>query len=171
MAQYCVNCGSPTTLIMIENRMRAVCGECGWIHYEHRKVSAGARVVSDGKILLVQRGIEPWKGCWHLPSGYLEVDEEPRQAAEREVMEETGLTVKADHLVDVYTYDDDPRGNGIVLVYEAQHIDGNFRANNETLRAEFFSPEEIVNLPLAGMAAERSIQDWILSKSKDGGDR
>lgn len=171
MTQYCLNCGSPTTLKMIENRMRAVCGECGWIHYEHRKVSAGARVVSDGKLLLVQRGIEPWKGCWHLPSGYLEVDEEPQRAAEREVMEETGLIVKADQLVDAYTYDDDPRGNGIVLVYDAQRLDGNFITNNETMRADYFSPDEIMTLPLAGTAAERSIQDWILSRAKEGKDR
>jgi ADP-ribose pyrophosphatase YjhB (NUDIX family) len=171
MTQYCLNCGSPTNLKIIENRVRAVCGECGWIYYEHRKVSAGARVVSDGKLLLVQRGIEPWKGCWHLPSGYMEVDEEPQRAAEREVMEETGLIVKADHLVDVYTYDDDPRGNGIVLVYDAQRIDGNFIANNETTGADFFSADEIMTLPLAGMAAERSIQDWIISRSKEGEDR
>ncbi len=167
MAQYCVNCGSPTICEMIENRIRAVCKKCGWIHYEHRKVSAGVRVVSDGKILLVQRAIEPWKGCWHLPSGYMEVDEEPRQTAEREVMEETGLIVKTDRLVEVYTYDDDPRGNGIVLVYDAQLLEGNFSADHETMSAEFFSPEEIMKLPLAGMVAEQSIQDWIFSRLND----
>ncbi len=167
MVQFCPICGSAVAYKVIENRKRAVCEKCGWIHYEHRKVSAGARVVKDGKLLLVQRGIEPWRGCWHLPSGYMEVDEEPQQTAEREVREETGLTVKAGNLAGAYTYCDDPRGNGVVLVYDAQLLDGHFISNDETMGASFFSAEEIGALPLAGMSAEHSIQDWIASRSKE----
>jgi ADP-ribose pyrophosphatase YjhB (NUDIX family) len=168
MAQFCQNCGSPVSLSMIENRLRAVCSECGWIHYEHLKVSAGARVTRDRKLLLVQRAIDPWKGKWHFPSGYMEIDEDPRQAVEREVMEETGLTVKAGKLVDAYSYSDDPRGNGIVLIYDATLIDGSFLTNHETMDAGFFSPEEIQQLPLAGLCAEAYIRDWLESVKGQG---
>lgn len=167
MVNYCQDCGKPVEYREIENRQRAVCVNCGRVFYEHRKVSAGARVMVDGKLLLVQRGIEPWKGYWHLPSGYMEVDEDPRQTAEREVLEETGLAVKTNQLVDVYPYSDDPRGNGIVIVYDAELINGRFTANHETLNAKFFSPNEIRDLELAGMCAETSIQDWLDFNSPD----
>lgn len=169
MVNYCPYCGIPVVIKVIENRPRAVCEKCGWIHYEHRKLSAGARVIKDGKILLVQRGIEPWKGCWHLPSGYMEFDEEPQTAAEREVKEETGFCIKTGNLVDVYTYCDDPRGNGIVLIYDAQLLDGHFMINDETTNARFFSPKDIMQLPLAGMTARQSLQDWIASQSGEKG--
>lgn len=161
MVRYCQYCGKPVTYQMIENRTRAVCDVCGSIYYEHRKVSVGVRVAVDGKLLLVQRAIEPWKGCWHLPSGYMEVDEEPEQTAEREVKEETGYTIKVGTLVNVITYDDDPRGNGIVLFYDAQLIDGKFIANHEAIAAGFFSPQEIGKMLLAGTCAEQSIREWI----------
>lgn len=164
MVRYCQYCGKPVAYQMIENRTRAVCEECGRVYYEHRKVSVGVRVAVDGKLLLVQRGIDPWKGLWHLPSGYMEVDEEPEQTAEREIKEETGFNVKIGNLVNVYTYEDDPRGNGIVLFYDAQFIDGKFTANHETMNAGFFSPQEISGMQLAGTCAERSVNEWIASQ-------
>ncbi len=164
MVRFCQNCGKPVTFQMIENRMRAICEACGAVFYEHRKVSVGVRVAVDGKLLLVQRGIDPWKGRWHLPSGYMEVDEEPEQTAEREVKEETGFTIKVGRLVGVYTYADDPRGNGIVLFYDAQLVEGNFTVNHETMDAGFFSPQEIMKMSLAGTCAERSINEWIATQ-------
>ena len=47
----------------------------------------------DGKVLLVKRGIEPFKGCWDIPGGFMEPHETPEQAAARELLEETGLTI------------------------------------------------------------------------------
>jgi len=167
MVNFCQDCGKPVLYQMIENRTRAVCEACGRVYYEHRKVSVGVLVTLQGKLLLVQRGIEPWKGRWHLPSGYLEVDEEPEQAAAREVKEETGYRIKVGKLVSVHTYADDPRGNGIVLFYDAQLVDGHFAANHETMNAGFFSPQEISGLPLAGTCAEQSIREWIDTQPVD----
>lgn len=163
MVNYCQNCGSATEKRNIEGKTREVCPECGTIFYQQWKVSAGVRVVVDGKLLLVQRGINPWRGKWHMPAGYVEVDEEPRAAAEREAREETGLIVRAGKLVDCYLDTSDPRGNVIILLYDAAIVDGTLTTSNETESVAFFSKEELRGLPLAGMSAQREIEDWLNS--------
>jgi ADP-ribose pyrophosphatase YjhB (NUDIX family) len=154
---------------MIEFREREICPACGWIHYLQLKASAGCCVEKDGKLLLVQRGIEPFKGTWHMPAGYIEVDELPARAAERETLEESGLVVSANNLFGAYFYDDDPRGNGVVLLYEAVLRGGNLNGSSETTSARFFTTEEIVQLTLAGVSAEASIHDWMDKKRKTHG--
>jgi ADP-ribose pyrophosphatase YjhB (NUDIX family) len=161
MIAYCQNCGIKVETRIIEGRERAVCPACGAIFYQQWKVSAGVRVVKDGKLLLVQRGIDPWRGKWHMPAGYVEVDEGPRMAAEREAREETGLIVRAGKLVDCYLDTQDPRGNVIILLYEAAIIDGSLTLSQETQSVKFFSPDEIHSLPLAGMSSEKEIVDWL----------
>ena len=161
MIAYCQNCGTRVETRIIDGRERAVCPDCGTIYYQQWKVSAGVRVVKDGKLLLVQRGIDPWRGKWHMPAGYVEVDEEPSLAAEREAREETGLIVRAGNLVDCYLDTQDPRGNVIFLLYEAAIIDGSLTLSKETQSVKFFSPHEIQSLPLAGMSSEKEIVDWL----------
>ena len=161
MSHYCSNCGSLLVEKIIENRLRGVCESCGQIHYGQRKLSASVRIVNDGKILLVQRGIDPWYGEWHMPSGYVEVDEEPETAAQRETLEETGLIVKIGKLVSHYTYDDDPRGNGLILLFDAYPIGGELTTSKETLDLGYFSPDEARKLSLAGMSARNSVNDWL----------
>jgi ADP-ribose pyrophosphatase YjhB (NUDIX family) len=96
-----------------------------------------------------------------MPAGYVEVDEDPIQAAEREALEETGLIVKVDSLANVYTDFEDPRGNVLVLVYNARVIGGVLSISSETMESGFFSTEEISSLPLAGMSAKKSISAWV----------
>ena len=164
--RYCQRCGSETQVEVIEGRERDICSVCGNIYYNQWKVSAGVRVVSDGKVLLVQRGLEPWRGKWHMPAGYVEIDEEPWQAAEREAREETGLTVRVNRLVNCYTDTCDPRGNVIVLIYDATVVSGNLALSSETQSVNFFSPHEISSLPLAGKSAEDEISDWLREVEK-----
>lgn len=163
MTTYCQVCGSKMSPETIEGRVRDVCGNCGHIAYQQWKVSAGVRIVIDDKVLLVKRGHEPWRGKWHMPAGYVEIDEEPIRAAEREAFEETGLIVKADSLVNCYLDIEDPRGNVIVLLYDARVIDGKPSTNAETESIGFFSPEEIKSLEFAGKSSEDEISDWIAS--------
>ncbi len=129
--------------------------------YAQWKVSAGVRIVNHGKLLLVKRGHDPYRGTWHMPAGYVEIDETPAQAAEREAREETGLTVRADRLVDCYLDTNDPRGNVIILLFDATVLDGKLTPSDETEELGFFTPEEVSGLPLAGMSAEKEISDWL----------
>jgi 8-oxo-dGTP diphosphatase len=161
MPHFCYECGSGLIERFEDGRMREVCPACGRVHYEHRKVSAAVRIVKENRLLLVQRGIEPWKGAWYMPAGYLEVDEDPKECAAREALEETGYIVKIGDLLGIYTYEDDPRGNGIVLLYSGTIISGEIKKNQEMLQVKFFSPEEAKALTKAGDGGTRQVDDWI----------
>jgi len=148
-------------LQQVEGRPREVCPACSWVNYEHWKVSAGACIEKDGRLLLVQRGYEPWKGCWHMPAGYVEVDESLQAAAERETLEETGLIVQAAALEGSFEDIEDPRGNALVVVYRTILQGGELRQSSESPQMGFFSPQEIELLPIAGSCGADIIQSWI----------
>lgn len=164
MKHYCLMCGSTLEMKMIEAREREICLNCGWIHYKQYKVSAGVRIEKDGCLLLVQRGIEPWKKSWYMPAGFLEIDEGLEEAAIRETCEETGLQVRTLGLAGVYTYDDDPRGNGILFLYDAEIIGGKMQVSDETLQIAFLSPDEINGLEFTGNCGRQQISDWLKTK-------
>lgn len=136
--------------------------------YRQLKVGAGVLVERDGALLLVQRGpkMGAFVGSWNLPAGYCEVDEPPRVAAAREAFEETGLRVRTGRLVDAYFFDDDPRGNGLLLVYEAEMVNGDLEmdtrpaeSTGEVAAAAFFLPDDLPE-PLCGGGHDRAIEAW-----------
>jgi ADP-ribose pyrophosphatase YjhB (NUDIX family) len=155
---HCLDCGAELQNTWDE-RDREKCPHCGWIYYPQQKLSAAGLVLKNDRLLLVRRAFEPWKNCWYLPAGYVEVDEDPSDAARREVLEETGLNVRVGRLLDGYFFDDDPRGNGFLLVYECHVWDGELILTPETNEAGFFTREHIPQ-PLAGAGHERAILDW-----------
>jgi 8-oxo-dGTP diphosphatase len=162
--KFCSHCGSVCRLETIEGKSREVCPSCGMIFYEQWKVSAGARIVQGDRLLLVQRKFDPWAGCWHMPAGYVEKGEDPLHAAERETMEETGLQVKAQRIVDVYLDHEDPRGEVLVIIFNCEVLGGTLMQTVETLDARYFQAEEIRSLSLAGVSAEQSVQDWLTGR-------
>jgi ADP-ribose pyrophosphatase YjhB (NUDIX family) len=164
MNHYCLKCGTQLETKLIEARDREICPNCGWVHYEVLKVSAGVRIEKEGRLLLVRRGINPWMGQWYLPAGFVEVDEEPYQGAIREAYEETGLRVRIADLADIYTYTDDPRGNGIVILYNAEIESGELRLSTETMDVGFYSVEEILKMQFAGVTVTKEVNDWLRLK-------
>lgn len=148
-------------LLYLEGRLREVCSHCGWIYYEQLKATAGLMVEREGEILLVKRSQEPWKGAWYLPAGYLESDESPEQGALRELKEETGMDAKILSLAGVYYYDDDPRGNGLLIVYKGFPISTSFKLSDECEDCSYFTKTAALSLPLAGIAHQLAINDWV----------
>jgi len=75
--KFCSNCGAHVTLQDLEDdhRQRYVCTSCDTVHYQNPNVVVGSIPVWKGKILLAKRGIEPRKGFWNLPAGFLENQE------------------------------------------------------------------------------------------------
>src|SRR3974390_3546119 len=82
---------------------RYVCGRCGHVHYSNPKIVVGSVVAHEGLILLCRRAIEPRKGLWTLPAGYLEEHESPEDGARREAREEACADIRIDALLAVYT--------------------------------------------------------------------
>ena len=86
-----------------DDRLRWVCRSCGHIAYENPKVIAGSVVEADGRILLCKRAIEPRKGYWTLPAGFLELGESVEEGAVREAWEEAHARIAIDRVLAIYT--------------------------------------------------------------------
>jgi len=156
---YCFQCGKVLVDQAQDGRVRLTCPDCGWTHYDQLKVSAASLVEMDGTILLVRRSTDPWRGYWYLPAGYVEADEDPADAALRELSEETGLHGYHPEITGTYYFDDDPRGNGVLLVYKIQVFGGSIQENDEVDAAGFFGPAEFPE-KITGAGHERAIRDW-----------
>jgi 8-oxo-dGTP diphosphatase len=78
------------------------CAACGQEHYNNPRPAAEAVVIQDRRVLLIRRSRDPWRNCWDIPGGFLELDEHPSAAAERELSEETGLTGRATELLGIW---------------------------------------------------------------------
>jgi len=156
---FCPTCGTLLELREYERKQRLFCPKCKRISYQQLKVGAGALIVHDGELLLVQRTTAPFQYCWNLPAGYAEADESPVQTVVREVHEETGLQVKVEGLVDVYFFDDDPRGNGILIVYQCHFTDGDLKERSEAVNPTFF-PRDGVPENLAGGGHDQAVRAW-----------
>jgi ADP-ribose pyrophosphatase YjhB (NUDIX family) len=145
--RFCAACGGPLVDRVVEDRPRRICSLCGHVAYRHPAVGAVAAVVRSGEVLLIKRAIEPFRGHWTLPAGYLEIDEEPWEAARRETREETGLEIEQIELMGVLTNRDDHRRNGVVIAYLARPIGGALAAGDDAEDARFFSvrslPQEL----------------------------
>jgi len=127
--------------------------------------SAGALIFdNDGKILLVQEGQKSVYGEWSIPSGgYDAKDETVKEAAQREVFEETGLTVTLSGVIGIYSRDAETQSDNelFLTVYEAVATDGEVRSNfgGEILDAQYFAPNELETLDLR-FDIQRMITDY-----------
>ncbi len=115
---YCPRCGARLHDRHVFGRMRRVCPACGFIFFRDHKVAVGAFIHHRDRVLLVRRAVDPEKGKWALPAGYMEYDEEPIPALYREVAEETGLSVRVTRLLDVFPLRT-PHARGVIIMYEA----------------------------------------------------
>jgi ADP-ribose pyrophosphatase YjhB (NUDIX family) len=118
---------------------RYVCGDCGHIYYSNPKIVVGSVVVEDGKILLCRRAIEPRKGFWTLPAGFLEEHETPEDAR-REAKEEADCEIVLDALLAVYSV---PRISQVQLIYRGRLKTPRFAPGAESLEVALFAWEDI----------------------------
>jgi 8-oxo-dGTP diphosphatase len=130
----------------IEGKKRLFCSACGWVNYENPLPSSAAFVRNDSKeILLVKRGVEPGKGEWALPSGFVEVDETPARACVRELKEETGLDGRIQRLLGVYSQKSTMYKNVIIIAYLVE-ADGPLMPGSDSVRAEYFSHDKLPSI-------------------------
>jgi 8-oxo-dGTP diphosphatase len=155
---FCPACGTPVEQQSVFGRMRPVCPACGRVHFHDPKVAAAVLVERDGRVLLVRRVNEPQHGKWSLPAGFVEFDEDPREAAQREALEETGLEVRITDLFDVIAGQEHPRGASIVIVYRGEITGGEPKPGDDAGALGFFSPAELP--PVAFEATRRALERW-----------
>lgn len=149
MYKYCPQCGTGLSQREIEGEKRLFCPQCRWIYYQNPLPSAAVLVKNNrSEVLLVKRGIEPGKGQWALPSGFIEITETPEQACLRELEEETGLKGEIIRLVGVYSQKSIFYKNVLIVGYEVK-ARGKVIPGSDSLEAEFFSPEKLPNIPFS----------------------
>jgi len=123
-----------------DDRERLTCPECGFIAYENPKMVAGAVVTVGDRILMCKRAIEPRKGYWTLPAGFLELHETPEEGAMREAWEEARARISINALLAVYSV---PRISQVQLIYRATLAEPGFEAGPESLEVVLFAWDEI----------------------------
>ena len=138
-AAFCTSCGTPLEQRVIDQRPRRVCPACGHVHWRNAIPCAGALVIRNGKVLLIRRSIEPFKGYWDIPGGFCEVDEHPTTAAIRETREETGLEIELTGLFGLWLDEwlDRPT---ISIYYLARPLNRRLRAGDDAGGAAWFAP-------------------------------
>jgi ADP-ribose pyrophosphatase YjhB (NUDIX family) len=156
--KYCPRCATP---VIHEDRygaIRAVCPNCKWIHFFDPKVAAAVLIEQDGRVLLVRRVGEPFRGFWTLPAGFINSGEDPAEAAARECLEETGLDVRVTRLFDIIAGREHPSGADFVIVYRAEVIGGELSPNDDADDAQWFAPGNLP--PLAFRATQKVLESF-----------
>lgn len=149
MYKYCPSCGTKLRSKKIDNKKRQFCPVCTWVNYENPWPSAASLVINEKKeILLVKRGVDPGKGKWALPSGFIEIEETSERACLRELKEETGLRGKIVRLIGVYSQRSILYKRVLIIGYEVE-ADGKLVPGSDSQRADFFSLNKLPNIPFS----------------------
>lgn len=153
--QFCVRCGAPMATRLVGDKLRRACTACDSVHFTDPKV--GVFVLDGaGRVLLVRRVMNPERGKWSIPAGFLDQGEDPAETAVREAHEETGLEVVIDGLVDVYHNPPGEGGASIFILYRAHTVGGTLQAGDDADGAGFFARDALPEL--AFISTRDSIQ-------------
>jgi len=166
MMNFCSNCGQPVMFGYIpeEDTERFHCTSCGAIHYENPKIVVGTLPRRDDKVLLCKRAIEPCKGLWTLPAGFMEMGETVEQGAIRETLEEANAQVEIVRLFSIYSL---PRIGQIYMIFLADLINLDFRPNKETLEVKLFSKSQIPFGQIAFTAIRFALETYFHDSTQD----
>lgn len=166
--KHCSHCGAPVTTRVPpgDSLPRHICDACETIHYENPKMVVGCIAEWQGLILLCRRAIEPRRGLWTLPAGFMENSETTAEAAARETREEACAQVRIGSL---FALVDVPHISQVHLFYRCELIDGHHRAGEESLETALFSESDVpweeiafrsVSFALRAYFADRRQEQW-----------
>lgn len=146
-----------------DNRERQVCGECGWVNYVNPRIVVGAVCRLGDKVLLCRRAIEPRKGYWTIPAGFMEERETTADGAAREAMEEANAQLHMGALLAVYNI---PRISQVQMIYKAEMASPDVSPGPESLEVGYFSYDDIPWDELAFPSVT-----WALNQAREVWDR
>jgi 8-oxo-dGTP diphosphatase len=159
--RFCPACGGTleSRLIKAGDPARLVCTRCEFVFYLDPKLAVGTIIRDEhDRVVLVRRAIEPGYGKWVFPGGYVDRGEPLQAAAVREAREETGLEVRLDGLVDIYSY----AGTiPVIVVYAATMVGGCLGCDDEGLEARFFEAGEIPWEELAFRSTREALRRFL----------
>ncbi|MFL2722998.1 MAG: NUDIX domain-containing protein [Gammaproteobacteria bacterium] len=165
--KYCSNCGSSNMEFKIpehDSLKRYCCADCHTIFYTNPNMVVGALCIRHDKILMAKRNINPRKGLWTLPAGFMENAETLEEGALRETFEETCSKAEA---IMPYTMFSLPHINQIHMFYLANLLDDDFGPTIESSEVELFAPDDILWDELAFPTVEKTLKYYIEDLEKD----
>jgi 8-oxo-dGTP diphosphatase len=157
MITFCSSCGSKTQTRLVAKQHLSVCSQCDRIFFRNPKVVVSALIENDGRVLLVLRDIEPGRGLWGMPGGYVDWDEHPEQALIRECQEEVQVRVQPLELLTVQHIQMDDEGI-VLLPYRARLVAGEPMAGDEVQQVGWFRPDALP--PVAFTSHRKVLQQW-----------
>jgi ADP-ribose pyrophosphatase YjhB (NUDIX family) len=139
---FCPTCGGSLALRGLKpgEPDRLVCQACSFVFYQNPKLAACAITTVGDRVVLLRRAIEPQRGKWVFPGGFVDRGETVAAAAVRETREEICLAVEVEDLVGVFSY---PGNDVVVVVYAARLVSGQPAVGDECLEVRTFAPDEI----------------------------
>jgi ADP-ribose pyrophosphatase YjhB (NUDIX family) len=153
---YCIACGG----WLAPAGTHWICTQCARATYRNSKPCAGALIVDKGRLLMVRRAREPWRGWWDIPGGFLDNGESPSSAVVREVLEETGLEVRPTRLfglyIDKYL---EPGEYTLNIYYECAILSGTARPHDDADAIEWF-PVDALPDNVAFPCQRQLLRDW-----------
>ena len=165
--RHCSDCGTAVVYRLPDDgdtHERAVCPACGRVHYQNPLNVVGTiPFLPDGRVLLCLRAIEPRRGKWTLPAGFMEMGETASQGAARETDEEAGAQIAMGPLFSLLSV---PRVGQVHLYYRAELLSEQFDPGYETLEARLFAEHEVPWDELAFRTVKETLQLWFADRQR-----
>jgi ADP-ribose pyrophosphatase YjhB (NUDIX family) len=143
-----------------DNRERSICADCGYVAYENPKIIVGSVVVSGDTVLMCRRAINPRKGFWTLPAGYMELGETPEEGAAREAREEAEADIAIDGILGIFSI---ARIGQVQIIFRAGFADPGtprFGAGEESLEVGLFTWDTIPWNEIAFPSVRWALNAW-----------
>jgi len=162
--RFCPLCGSALApeAVPPDQREQQVCTRCRFVFYLNPKVVAATLPEQDGAVLLTRRSINPGRGLWTFPGGFVDFGESVADAAVRETFEETGLTVDLTGLHNVYSYPGAP----VIIVYTARVLGGTLTPCAENDALEWVPAARIPWDQLAFQSTREALREWVADRGQ-----
>ncbi|MBL6456760.1 NUDIX hydrolase [Belnapia sp. T6] len=140
-----------------DDRERLTCADCGFVAYENPKIVVGSVVAVDGQVMLCRRAIEPRRGFWTLPAGYMEMAETVEEGARREAWEEARARIALEGVLAVYSI---ARIGQVQVIFRAGLAEPGFEAGPESLEVRLFDWAEIPWGEIAFPSVHWALRRW-----------